>query len=236
MNFRPKFNESGRPKVNGMQPPQSLIQYISSYILCGRSGNHPQMSKDDAMLIYAILKPVSINWGKYILTYMNLCRAKKKSLSYPMLLTYLLKRKGFEFVNAEMDSETPFWRIKRSTVMRTKLDGEDEARAETGTSQSRVASRGHKVTLPMLFESLQSLQSSFNNIQLQQATCGYNLNKMLVKSGEQWETPSLEALAPYMPQGSSSHAAPSDADGDADDEDDDEEDAIEQDDATMDEE
>ncbi|VFQ87129.1 unnamed protein product [Cuscuta campestris] len=215
MNFRPKFNESGRPKVNGMQPPQRLIQYISSYILRGRSSNHPQMSKDDAMLIYAILKPVSINWGKYILTYMNLCRAKKKSLPYPMLLTYLLKRKGFEFVNAEMDSEPPFWRIKRSTVMRTKLDGEDEARAETGTSQSRVASRGHK---------------------LQQATYGYNLNKMLVKSGEQWETPSLEALAPYMSQGSSSHTAPSDADNDEDDEDDEEEDDIAQEEATMDEE
>ncbi|VFQ64975.1 unnamed protein product [Cuscuta campestris] len=144
MNFRPKFNESGRPKVNGMQPPQRLIQYISSYILCGRSGNHPQMSKDDAMLIYAILKPVYINWGKYILTYMNLCRAKKKSLLYPMLLTYLLKRKGFEFAKAEMESETPFWRIKRPAVMRTKLDGDDEEREEIGTSQSRVASRGDK--------------------------------------------------------------------------------------------
>ncbi|VFQ68672.1 unnamed protein product [Cuscuta campestris] len=194
MDFRPKFNESGRPK------------------------------------------PVSINWGKYILTYMNLCRAKKKSLPYPMLLTYLLKRKGFEFVHAEMDSETPFWRIKRSTVMRTKLDGEDEARAETGTSQSHVASRGHKVTLPMLFESLQSLQSSFNNIQLQQATYGYNLNKMFVKSGEQWEKPSLKALAPYMSQGSSSHTAPSDADNDEDDADDEEEDDIAQEEATMDEE
>ncbi|VFQ80779.1 unnamed protein product [Cuscuta campestris] len=114
----------------------------------------------------------SYEQGKYILTYMNLCRAKKNSQPYLMLLTYLLKRKGFEFVDAEMESETPFWKIKR----------------------------------------------------------------MLVKSGEQWETPSLEALAPYMPQGSSSHAAPSDVDGDADDEDDDEKDAVEQDNATMDEE
>ncbi|VFQ79282.1 unnamed protein product [Cuscuta campestris] len=221
MNFKPSFNESGRPKVSGMQPPQRLIRYIASYILRGHSGNHPQMSRDDAMLIYAILKPVSVNWGKYILSYMNLCRAKKKALPYPMLLTFLLKKKGFEFLSTESDLETAFWRIKRATVMRVKIDTEDGEREEAGPSHSRVASRGKKVTLPMLFESLQSLQTSFNNIQLQLATYGYNLNKMLVKSGEQWETPSMEALAPYMSQGSSSQAAPFDDEGDDVDEDDD---------------
>ncbi|VFQ68286.1 unnamed protein product [Cuscuta campestris] len=237
MNFKPSFNESGRPKVSGMQPPQRLIQYIASYILRGRSGNHPQMSRDDAMLIYAILKPVSVNWGKYILSYMNLCRAKKKALPYPMLLTFLLKTKGFEFLSTESDSETAFWRIKRATVMRVKIDTEEE-HEEAGPSHSRVASRSNKVTLPMLFESLQSLQTSFNNIQLQQATYGYNLNKMLVKSGEQWETPSMEALAPYMSQGSSSQAASFDDESDDVDEDDDDAEKEDADhlDATMDEE
>ncbi|VFQ66175.1 unnamed protein product [Cuscuta campestris] len=212
-------------------------QYIASYILRGRSGNHPQMSRDDAMLIYAILKPVSVNWGKYILSYMNLCRAKKKALPYPMLLTFLLKTKGFEFLSTESDSETAFWRIKRATVMRVKIDTEEE-REEAGPSHSRIASRSNKVTLPMLFKSLQSLQTSFNNIQLQQATYGYNLNKMLVKSGEQWETPSMEALAPYMSQGSSSQAAPFDDEGDDVDEDDDDAEKEDADhlDATMDEE
>ncbi|VFQ63387.1 unnamed protein product [Cuscuta campestris] len=129
--------------------------------------------------------------------------------------------KGFEFLSTESDSETAFWRIKRATVMRVKIDTEEE-REEAGPSHSRVASRSKKVTLPMLFESLQSLQSSFDHTQLQQATYGYNLNKMLVKNGEQWETPSMEALVPYMPRSSSSHAAPSDDDGDEDNEDDEE--------------
>ncbi|VFR02686.1 unnamed protein product [Cuscuta campestris] len=217
MGFQPQLNDSGRPMVSGMQPPQRLLQYISSYILRGRAGNHPQMSKDDSMLIYAILKPVKVNWGKYIMSYMHHCRARARALPYPILLTFLLKKKGFVFANEDMKPETPFWRIKRETVMRAMHDTNEENRVRSGPSERRFATSNGKVTLPMLFESLQ-------DIRRQQAIHGYNLNKLLVKHGEQWESPSLDMLQPYMGHGSSSstsHGAGNDDDDDDDDNDDD---------------
>ncbi|VFQ83147.1 unnamed protein product [Cuscuta campestris] len=68
----------------------------------------------------------------------------------------------------------------------------------------------------MLFELLQ-------DIHRQQAIHGYNLNKLLVKHGEHWESPSMDMLQPYMGLGSSSstlHAAGNDDDDDDDDDDD----------------
>ncbi|VFQ73955.1 unnamed protein product [Cuscuta campestris] len=145
MGFQPQLNDSGRPMVSGMQPPQRLLQYISSYILRGRVGNHPQMSKDDSMLIYAILKPVKVNWGKYIMSYMDHCRASARALPYPILLTFLLKKKGFVFANEDMTPETPFWRIKRETVMRAMHDTNDENHASSGPSERQFALSSVKV-------------------------------------------------------------------------------------------
>ncbi|VFQ85676.1 unnamed protein product [Cuscuta campestris] len=221
MGFHPQLNDSGRPMVSGMQPPQRLLQYICSYIMRGQAGNHPQMSKDDSMLIYAILKPVKVNWGKYIMSYMHHFRARARALPCPILLTFLLKKKGFVFTNEDMTPETPFWRIKRETVMRAMHDTNDENRASSGPSERQYASSSGKVTLPMLFESLQ-------DIRRQQAIHGYNLNKLLVKHGEQWESPSMDMLQPYMGHGSSSstsHAAGNDDDDDDDADDDGDDDA-----------
>ncbi|VFQ80612.1 unnamed protein product [Cuscuta campestris] len=207
MDFTPQFNSSKRQLVSGMTPSQRLLQYICSYILRGWVGNHPQMSKDDSMLIYAILKPVPINWGKFILTYMNFYCTKKRALPYPLLVTHILKQKGFEFTNDEMTNDTPFWRIRVETVTRAQnvdddfSDDDDDVVAPT---QKRPISYRGRVSLPMLYDAMQGLQTSLDNLKIQQAIHGYNLNQLLVKSGEHWVVPSMDSLEPYMYHGSSS--------------------------------
>ncbi|VFQ79631.1 unnamed protein product [Cuscuta campestris] len=128
-------------------------------------------------------------------------RPMKRALPYPLLVTHFLKQKGFEFTNAEMTNDTPFWRIRVETVTRAQ-DVDDESSDDdddvVAPTQKRPISYRGRVSLPMIYDAMLGLQTSLDNLKIHQAIHGYNLNKLLVKSGENWEVPSMDALEPYM--------------------------------------